>query len=194
MSLRIFFLILFLLLTSVQVIAHSQLDFVPIEEEDHFHISNDLLLGVILALSLVLIILYYAPKKKTNRINFIRLVLIGLIITSTIALFFVTEELEKSGEFFQANGNIIEVDMKSFNFDYDPNVIEVLAGDTVKLHIENLDFTHTFTVYELGVNEILYPVTNETIEFVAFQRGEFPIFCAIEGHRISGMEGKIIVK
>jgi len=146
-------------------------------------------------IALLLVIQIISQKKKDKKYNAIGYGLIAIILVIMVWQSFIEEPpTSEIVEGFQANGKIVELNMTSFNFGYEPNTFTVSAGDTIRLNINNLDFTHTFSIYELGVNEILYPKSIKTIEFTAFRKGEFPIFCGIEGHRISGMEGIFVVE
>ena len=203
MKTTFFFLFFFLISLGciTTVFAHSSLDFVSIEVDKHLH-PPTILAGLTIVLLLIVltiqIIVWKKKKEKNNLLRYITIILILLIIGTTIALLILNakeeKEKEASLEAFQPNGKIVEINITSFNFGYDPNTITVSAGDTVRITIDNIDFTHSFSVYELGVNEILYPKSISTVEFIAIKRGEFPIFCAIEGHRISGMKGLLIVQ
>tara|TARA_B100002003_G_C13880453_1_gene429863 strand:- start:87 stop:668 length:582 start_codon:yes stop_codon:yes gene_type:complete len=191
---KIFLFLIFLVFLQ-GVYAHSALDFVPVEEEEHLHISEILIWVNIMLIALLLVIQIISQKKKDKKYNPIKYGLIALILAIMVWQMFIEEPpTSEIIEGFQANGKIVELNMSSYNFGYEPNTFTVSAGDTVRLNINNLDFTHTFSIYELGVNEILYPKSIKTIEFTAFRKGEFPIFCGIEGHRISGMEGIFVVE
>ena len=191
---KIFLFLIFLVFLQA-VYAHSALDFVPVEEEEHLHISEILIWINIMLIALLLVIQIISQKKKDKKYNAIGYGLIAIILVIMGWQSFIEEPpTSEIVEGFQANGKIVELNMTSFNFGYEPNTFTVSAGDTIRLNINNLDFTHTFSIYELGVNEILYPKSIKTIEFTAFRKGEFPIFCGIEGHRISGMEGIFVVE
>ena len=191
---KIFLFLIFLVFLQ-GVYAHSALDFVPVEEEEHLHISEILIWVNIMLIALLLVIQIISQKKKDKKYNPIKYGLIALILAIMVWQMFIEEPpTSEIIEGFQANGKIVELNMSSYNFGYEPNTFTVSAGDTVRLNINNLDFTHTFSIYELGVNEILYPKSIKTIEFTAFKKGDFPIFCGIEGHRISGMEGIFVVE
>jgi heme/copper-type cytochrome/quinol oxidase subunit 2 len=191
---KIFLFLIFLVFLQ-GVYAHSALDFVPVEEEEHLHISEILVWINIILIGFLLVIQIISQKKKDKKYNTVKYGLIALILAIMVWQMFIEEPpTSEIIEGFQANGKIVELNMSSYNFGYEPNTFTVSAGDTVRLNINNLDFTHTFSIYELGVNEILYPKSIKTIEFTAFKKGDFPIFCGIEGHRISGMEGIFVVE
>ncbi len=93
------------------------------------------------------------------------------------------EEVEDEPEIVEINMSIPEG-----SWDWDPNVIEVVTGTTVILHIDNEDdFAHGFAIDELEVNEPLPPGTVTTIEFmVDLDPGEYEFYCSVwcgEGHR-----------
>jgi cytochrome c oxidase subunit II len=90
----------------------------------------------------------------------------------------------------------IEIDMTTWQWDWDPRTITVDEGDNVKLNIKNLDVQHGFALFEFGVNEKLTgngAVTS--VEFTADKAGEYTFFCSVpcgKGH--SGMKGTLVVE
>jgi WD40 repeat protein len=95
-----------------------------------------------------------------------------------------------------------EINMRVFQFGYDPSIINVTEGTKVIIHITevtaNLEpgfAVHTFTIgppYNINVN--LEVGKKYTIEFVASYVGEFIFECAIYcGSQHAAMKGKLIV-
>lgn len=86
-------------------------------------------------------------------------------------------------------GEIHTIEMKAFQFGFDPNEIVVYQHDKVIIKIVESSFKkdptykqHSFTLPEYGINVILPPIPPNkpiTIEFVADKVGEFTFECAI---------------
>jgi len=89
------------------------------------------------------------------------------------------------------SGEVKEFTMSAFSFGFDPVTIDVNEGDLVKINLINKDIIHTLTIDELDVNVPLQTGETKTIEFVASKKGTFEFYCAIPGHKKSGMKGKI---
>lgn len=80
-------------------------------------------------------------------------------------------------------GNIVEIHMRVLKdqWKWDPNIIRVKAGDTVKLHIYNEDtYDHGFAIDKYGVNKRLFPERETYIEFDANVPGEFRFSCSVQ--------------
>lgn len=85
--------------------------------------------------------------------------------------------------------DIREFKVNAFRYNYDPNVITVKRGDTVKITINNADGLHGIRIPDLSVSG------DQTIEFTADKTGEFTWYCnnyCGDGHR--QMQGKLIVQ
>lgn len=80
---------------------------------------------------------------------------------------------------------------------FDPDVIEVNRGDTVKVSLVNKDPSteHTFVINAFSVkSKTVYPNETDEVTFQAKTAGEYEIVCDIIGHKDGGMVGKLIVK
>jgi nitrous-oxide reductase len=79
------------------------------------------------------------------------------------------------------NGNVVDVYMTAVRSHFTPDRIEVNQGDTVNLHITNLeqaeDQTHGFTLNMHNVNLSLEPGKHENVTFKADVAGVFPMYC-----------------
>lgn len=79
------------------------------------------------------------------------------------------------------NGNVVDVYMTAVRSHFTPDRIEVNQGDTVNLHITNLeqaeDQTHGFTLNMHNINLSLEPGKHENVTFKAEVPGVFPMFC-----------------
>jgi nitrous-oxide reductase len=79
------------------------------------------------------------------------------------------------------NGKVVDVYMTAIRSHFTPDRLELEQGDTVNLHITNLeqaeDQTHGFTVDMYNVNLSLEPGKHENVTFVADVPGVFPFYC-----------------
>ena len=95
----------------------------------------------------------------------------------------------------EALNEVKEFTMTARQWEFDPEVVRVNKGDTVRLFIQSIDVTHGFALPDFGVNERLSPGQTVEIEFVADKAGKFTFFCSVQcgaGH--SSMNGQLIVE
>lgn len=88
-----------------------------------------------------------------------------------------------------------EFNLRSFNWGFDPSVMEVNAGDMVVLHMTSDDIDHGIGINEFLLNKRIQPGRVTNAEFLADKRGTFEIYCSVpcgEGHLT--MKSKLIVK
>jgi len=86
-------------------------------------------------------------------------------------------------------GAVKEINVKAFQFGYDPDVIKVKKGERVRINIDNSDVLHGIRVPDLGLRG------DYSLEFTADKQGEFAWYCTNmcgQGHM--GMKGKLIVE
>ena len=91
-------------------------------------------------------------------------------------------------------GETKEIIMKAFQFDFDPNIVEVNLGDRVIIKVTSTDVPHGFGIREYNINEYLSPGQEVTIDFIADKKGTFTFYCSVAcggGH--GAMRGKLIV-
>lgn len=78
-------------------------------------------------------------------------------------------------------GTTVEVWMTAMRSHFTPDRIQVKKGDTVILHITNIekakDAIHGFAIDRYNVNLSLEPGKYETVRFVADRAGVFPFYC-----------------
>lgn len=86
---------------------------------------------------------------------------------------------------------IKEITITSKDMSFEPNILDLKAGQPVKLTFLNTG-THTFTVDAFGVNAGLAG-TSTTVEFTPPKAGSFDFYCAIAGHKEAGMKGTLNV-
>jgi len=87
------------------------------------------------------------------------------------------------------------IDMKIYQFAYEPNLIEVSQGDVIHLTVTASDVGHGFRIDEYGIDEKLDPGETRTITIEADKLGTFEFDCSVfcgSGH--GSMSGKLIVK
>jgi len=85
------------------------------------------------------------------------------------------------GEKIVRNGSTVDVYMTAIRSHFTPDRLELEEGDTVHLHITNLeqseDQTHGFTLNMHNLNVSLEPGKHENVTFVADMPGVFPMYC-----------------
>jgi len=78
---------------------------------------------------------------------------------------------------------------------FEPEIITVNKGDTVRLLIESIDVDHGFGLSSFGINERLKSGETVEVEFVADKVGEFSFRCTVScGSGHGGMDGKLVVE
>jgi len=101
-------------------------------------------------------------------------------------------DLEASGSL---NGGIREVNVRAFQFNFDPNPIIVNQGEKVRLIVTSTDVAHGIAIPKYRINARIFPGRPTNVEFVADKAGTFPFVCSVScgaGH--SSMRGKLIVR
>ena len=94
-----------------------------------------------------------------------------------------------------AKSEVKSFSMTAKQFEFTPSTITVNEGDTVRLNITSTDVTHGFALPEFGVNKVLPPNSQTTVEFVASKKGTFGFFCSVScGSGHTHMEGTVVVK
>lgn len=84
-------------------------------------------------------------------------------------------------ERIERNGKDVHVYMTAVRSHFTPDIVRVKKGDTVHLHITNVeqahDATHGFTVGSYDVHSSLEPGKHVDLTFVADRVGTFPFYC-----------------
>ncbi|MBI4953152.1 MAG: Sec-dependent nitrous-oxide reductase [Myxococcales bacterium] len=92
-----------------------------------------------------------------------------------------TNAVEGGKEKVVRNGDVVDVYMTAIRSHFTPDNLEVNEGDTVNLHITNLeqaeDMTHGFALNMYNVNISLEPGKHENVTFKADMPGVFPMYC-----------------
>jgi nitrous-oxide reductase len=88
---------------------------------------------------------------------------------------------ESGKERIERHGNVVDVFMTAIRSHFTPDQIEVNEGDTVNLHITNLeqseDQTHGFTLNMYNIDLSLEPGKHENVTFKADMPGVYPMYC-----------------
>jgi nitrite reductase (NO-forming) len=80
---------------------------------------------------------------------------------------------------------------------FDPEQLELLAGKTGQIVLQNQDDEeHTFVINELNVAMLAAPgqTVRAEVQVHPANTGRFPFYCSIPGHRAAGMEGSVLVR
>ncbi|MFQ5680012.1 MAG: Sec-dependent nitrous-oxide reductase [Gemmatimonadota bacterium] len=92
------------------------------------------------------------------------------------------EDVTMAGsERIERRGNEVHVYMTTIRSHFTPEHIEVRQGDTVVIHVTNIeqarDATHGFGIDKYNINLSLEPGETQTVRFVADRAGVFPFYC-----------------
>ena len=91
------------------------------------------------------------------------------------------------------DARVIEVTGDGFAFD--PNEVEVAAGEPIAIALTAADIEHDFVIEELDLHVVAAKTgETETGGFMAPEAGTYTYYCSVEGHRDAGMEGTLTVK
>ena len=91
---------------------------------------------------------------------------------------------------------ITEATVEGSEYSFSPKTITVKKGATVKLTFKNIgNAIHTWTIDGLNADTgSILPGSSKTIEFDAATAGTYEIYCAVAGHKESGMVGTLVVE
>ena len=94
-----------------------------------------------------------------------------------------------------STSTIKEIKITAKQFSFEPNILKLRLNDQVKLKITSLDVTHGFAIPELGIDKMILPGKETTVNFSPSKRGTFTIACSVAcgvGH--TGMRGTIVIE
>ncbi len=94
----------------------------------------------------------------------------------------------------EVSGEVREIYMEAFQFEFDPAEIVVYEGEEVEITAVSTDVTHGLGIDEYGIDITLEPDQEEVISFIADEPGTYTIRCTVfcgAGH--GDMQGKLIV-
>jgi cytochrome c oxidase subunit 2 len=91
-----------------------------------------------------------------------------------------------------------EVTVDARSFEFDPNEIDVRAGEDIAVRLHSEDQTHDFVIEARGKEpeQLVVEVQGgktATGGFSIAQPGKYTFFCSLPGHRAAGMVGTITV-
>jgi nitrous-oxide reductase len=97
------------------------------------------------------------------------------------------------------SGSNVTVKLVAVRSSFEPNKIEVNQGDTVTIHITNIEQTtdelHGFGLNEYNINVVIDPGETKTLRFVADKPGVFPYYCTNFCSALhQEMQGYLLVK
>ncbi|KKR31519.1 MAG: Plastocyanin [Parcubacteria group bacterium GW2011_GWF2_39_8b] len=80
------------------------------------------------------------------------------------------------------------------NFSYEPKIITVKKGDTVKIIFKDNEGFHDLKIsgYDV-ITERINAGSESSVQFVADKTGNFEYFCTVGNHRAQGMKGTFVV-
>jgi nitrous-oxide reductase len=89
--------------------------------------------------------------------------------------------IEGGQEKVERNGTTVEVWMTATRSHFTPDILRVTEGDTVKLHMTNIeqtrDATHGFAISNYNIQASLDPGETSNFEFVANKPGAWNFYC-----------------
>lgn len=106
-----------------------------------------------------------------------------------------TETEDASGSGDAMEGSVKAFTVESNGLSFTPNKLTVKAGDKVTITYKNNVETHNLVIDEFSVKtKLLNAGQQESLEFVAAKKGVYEFYCAVPGHRQSGMVGTLTVE
>ncbi|MBT4539271.1 hypothetical protein HOI26_04745 [Candidatus Woesearchaeota archaeon] len=78
-----------------------------------------------------------------------------------------------------------EIEVTAEQWEFTPSVIKVKEGEAIRLLVTSIDVDHGVNIPAFGVNVPAPAGQTVPVEFVALQKGEFPLICSVycgEGH------------
>ncbi len=123
----------------------------------------------------------------------ILLVALGLVVLTSLVL----TTTSRTTLTAQAKSSAISIEIKDYQFN--PDTLDVKAGDTVRIAVKNNDPTlHTFTLNEAGVDVSIPPGAERLVEFQAPPPGKYIWYCIPHSDEGSagrtGMVGSLTVQ
>lgn len=92
-------------------------------------------------------------------------------------------------------GTVKEFTVSGSNFKFEPAILTVNKGDTVKITFKNTGGIHDFRIDDLEVEtEIINGVGEDSVEFVADRTGTFEYYCSVGNHKQMGMKGTLTIQ
>lgn len=86
------------------------------------------------------------------------------------------------------------VEVAASSFEFDPDRIEVDAGEAIEVELTATDVEHDFVIDELDAHVAAEAGEAASGGFVAGEPGTYTYYCSVAGHREAGMEGELVVR
>jgi len=86
-----------------------------------------------------------------------------------------------------------QVEVRATSFAFEPDTIEVEAGEDIAIALTSDDIEHDFTIDELDAHVAAGEGETNVGGFTAAEPGTYTFYCSVDGHRESGMEGTLTV-
>ena len=93
----------------------------------------------------------------------------------------------KNMKYIGSGGEIDGIDNPDLNVDLNDKVSITLIMGEANLHDITVEF------YDVSTEQLVTENSVDTLSFIATDEGTFFYYCSVSGHRVGGMEGKIIV-
>jgi nitrous-oxide reductase len=122
---------------------------------------------------------HYAQIIKADKLNPIEIYALG---TDALTMEPHPEAIESEVEArVERNGTTVEVWMSAVRSHFAPDIVRVKEGDTVIMHITNIeqtkDATHGFAIADYNIQASLEPGETVNFEFVASKPGAYNFYC-----------------
>lgn len=121
---------------------------------------------------------HYAQIMKADKLNALDLYEAG---TDSATMQASENAVQYGDERIEQNGDTVEVWMTAQRSQFTPDIIRVKEGDTVKIHVTNIeqtkDATHGFAIAHYNVQASLEPGETTSFEFVADKPGAYNFYC-----------------
>jgi cytochrome c oxidase subunit 2 len=121
-------------------------------------------------------------KKEDIKLFSILIIIIIMILSS----YFIYEKQSTNNENIDYNddlketGRLVkEIKITADQWNYNPNLITVNKGDTVKLILSSSDVAHGFSLPEYNINVYISETEAASVEFVADKEGTFTYSCSV---------------
>ncbi len=93
------------------------------------------------------------------------------------------------------SGSLREFTVTASNYKFSVAEMRVKEGDTVRVTLRNQQGLHDWVIDEFNAEtNQLQSGEQQTIEFIADDKGTFEYYCSVGNHRAMGMVGKLIVE
>lgn len=87
------------------------------------------------------------------------------------------------------------IEVAATSFEFDPDTIEVDAGEDIAIELAAEDAEHDFVIDELELHVVAADKGERaTGGFTAPSAGTYTFYCSVAGHRGAGMEGTLVVR